>query len=58
MEIEVVYSASFKCYKVFSLKMQKESPERREPSKNNKNSSHGKKYKKDIEKGGNQKRKL
>ena len=26
MEVEVVYSVSFKCYKVFSLKMKKESP--------------------------------
>ena len=50
LEVEVVYSVSFKCYKVFSLKMKKESPKRCEPPENNKNSSHGKRYKKDIEK--------
>ena len=31
--------------------LQKESPKRCEPPKNNKNSSHGKRYKKDIESG-------
>ena len=58
MELENVYNGSFKFYKVFSSKMKKESPERCEPPKNNKRSSHGKLYKKNIEKGGNEKRKL
>ena len=51
MELKVVYSGSFKCYKVLYLKMKKESPERCEPPKNSKNSSHGKRYKEYIEKG-------
>ena len=31
MEFKVVYSGSFKCYKVFSLKMEKESAKRWDP---------------------------
>ena len=52
LELEVVYSGPFKCYKVFSLKMKKASLKRCEPPhlKNNKIFSHNEKYKKDIEK--------
>ena len=31
LELEVVFSGSFKCYKVFSLKIKNESPKRCEP---------------------------
>ena len=47
LELEVVYSVSFKCYKVFSLKMKKKTPKRCEPLK--------KRDKKDIEKRGKMK---
>ena len=54
MNLEVVYIGSFKCYKAFSFKMKKKkkkSPKKCDPLKN-KNSSLGKRCKKDIEKGG------
>ena len=57
MELEIVYSGSFKFYKVFSIKMKKISPKRcknkkRKKSQNkSKNYSHDKRYKKDIKKG-------
>ena len=48
----VVYSSSFKYYKVFSLKMKKKKKNHQKEDarhlKNNKNSSHGKRYKKEI----------
>ena len=57
MELEIVYSGSFKFYKVFSIKMKKISQKRcknkkRKKSQNkSKNYSHDKRYKKDIKKG-------
>ena len=50
MKLEILYSGSFKCYKVFSLKMKKRNTERCETPKNNKNSSQRKNDKEDIEK--------
>ena len=49
LELEVACSGSYKCYKVFSLKLKKESPKRCEPPKIN--SRLRKRYKKDIQKG-------
>ena len=56
LELEVVYSGSFKCYKMISLKMIREYPKRCETRKNKKNSSYSKRYKKDIEKRGKRKK--
>ena len=51
LELEVGYSGSFKCYKMFSLKMKKKNHHKDGSHlKSNKNSSHGKRHKKDIEK--------
>ena len=51
LKLEAAFSDSFKCYKLFFLKMKKESLKRCEPPLKQKNSSHNKRYKKDIEKG-------
>ena len=56
LELAVVHCGSFKCYKVFALKVKKGSPKRCESPKINKNSSHNKRCKRDIEKG--EKRKM
>ena len=53
MELEVVYSGSFKCFKVFSIKMKEGSPKRCEKIiryLKNKNSPCDKSYRKDFEK--------
>ena len=50
LELEVVYSDKY--YKVFTLKMEKESPKDANHLQNDKNSSYSKRYKKDIEKEG------
>ena len=49
LELEVACSVSYKCYKVFSLKLKEESPKRCEPPKIS--SWLRKRYKKDIQKG-------
>ena len=48
----IVYSSSFKCYKVFSLKTKNNPQKDASHLKHDKNSLHNKRYKKDIEKNG------
>ena len=51
MELEFVYSGTFNFYKVFSVRMKKDHQKDASYLKNEKKSSHSKRYNKDIENG-------
>ena len=55
LELEIVYSDPFKCYKLF-LKIKKK--KKKKKKKSHKIFSYNKRYKKDIKKGGDGKRKV